>query len=88
METEDPQQTPATAISRVVTAGVWLVVMLVGYVASIGPASGLRDINVLPRWLYDAVYSPLISVYYLNQKSWPSRGLVWWATWWIELFQR
>ena len=85
METEDARQDPATVTSRVVTISVWLVVMLVGYVASIGPAFSLLSKGLLSEWLYMTLYAPLFWLYRLNDQSWFARSLDWWLNWWVRL---
>ena len=82
MDAEDAQQSPATAVSRTVTIGVWLVVMLVGFVASVGPACGLRDRGFLTEDQFNTAYLPLIWVYYLDGGSWFDRRLDWWSGLW------
>ena len=82
METEDAQQSPATATGRAVTIGVWLVVMLVGYVASVGPACWLREGGCITQDQFITAYLPLIWVYYLDGGSWFDRRLDWWSGLW------
>ena len=85
METEDSQQSPATVTSRVVTIGIWLVVLLVGYVVSVGPASWLMKMNVLPIRIFQTVYLPLIWLSRHSHQSWIVRVLNSWWEWWFQL---
>ena len=82
MEIEDTQQSPATATGRAVTIGVWLVVMLVGYVASVGPACWLREGGCITQDQFITAYLPLIWLYNLDRESWFALRLDWWCKWW------
>ena len=82
METEDARQSPATVTGRAVTIGVWLVLMLVGYVASVGPAVWLRESGFITQDQLKAAYLPLIWLYDLDSHNWFARRLDWWCGWW------
>ncbi len=60
------------------TISVWLVVMLVAYVASIGPAIWLATKGELPKLLFTILYFPLRSPYELNPEGWVGRVIEWW----------
>ena len=88
METEDTQQSPATVTGRAVTISVWLVVMLVGYMASIGPAVWIFLRFELPGAFFDVLYFPLMWLYFCDPDGWFGRSYVLWTNWWAALAQR
>ena len=85
MEAEDVQQSPVTVTSRVVTISVWLVVLMVVYVASTGPAVWIATRFEWMESIIGPVYLPLRWLNQLDDEGWFAQGLDWWMKWWFEL---